>query len=60
MPTPQGGGGGPNITYAPVIDARGADQAAVDRLERVLAKQGAEFESKVIGTVRSARKRRAL
>jgi len=35
---PSGGGG---ITYAPVIDARGADVAAVARLERV---QRAQFE----------------
>ncbi len=57
---PQGGGGGVSVTYAPTIDARGADQAAVDRLERVLAKQSAEFESRVVSTVRTAKKRRAL
>ncbi len=41
------GGGGPNITFAPVIDARGADTAAVARIEQVLARQSAEFEGRV-------------
>lgn len=43
---------GPSITYAPVIDARGADVAAVARLEQVLAKQSAEFEGRVKQVVR--------
>ncbi|NGN44989.1 hypothetical protein G6N74_28435 [Mesorhizobium sp. CGMCC 1.15528] len=38
---------GPSMTFAPVIDARGADAAAVDRLQKVVAKQQMEFESRV-------------
>lgn len=45
------------VNYAPVIDARGADAAAVDRLERVVAKQGAEMQGRVEAAVRSAQKR---
>ncbi|RJG46498.1 tape measure protein [Mesorhizobium sp. DCY119] len=51
---------GPNMTFAPVIDARGADVAAVDRLERVVAKQQQEFEARVVNTVRRAQKTRNL
>lgn len=40
-------GAGPTITYAPQIDARGADVAAVARLERVIARDRAEFEGRV-------------
>ena len=42
-----GNSGGPNVTFAPVIDARGADIAAVARIEQVLARQSAEFEGRV-------------
>ncbi|KQY53105.1 phage tail protein [Rhizobium sp. Root491] len=45
------------VNYAPVIDARGADAAAVARLERVVAKQGAEMQGRVEAAVRSAQKR---
>ncbi len=38
----------PNITFAPVIDARGADQAAVARLEANMQKQNAEFAGNVL------------
>ncbi|MGP4691613.1 tape measure protein [Agrobacterium cavarae] len=38
----------PNITFAPVIDARGADQAAVARLEANMQKQSAEFAGNVL------------
>lgn len=38
----------PTITFAPVIDARGADQAAVARLETVVAKQNREFAANVL------------
>lgn len=48
---------GPSVTFAPVIDARGADQAAVDRLETVMAKSEREFEARVITTIRSANRR---
>ncbi|NGN45184.1 tape measure protein [Mesorhizobium sp. CGMCC 1.15528] len=51
---------GPSMTFAPVIDARGADVAAVDRLERVVAKQQQEFEARVVNTVRRAQKTRNL
>lgn len=38
----------PSITFAPVIDARGADQAAVARLEANMQKQNAEFAGNVL------------
>ncbi|WP_413709386.1 hypothetical protein [Rhizobium sp. Rhizsp82] len=49
---------GPSVTYAPVIDARGADTAAVARLEQAMAKDRAEFRAKVVETVNWANKRR--
>lgn len=53
-------GGGAN--YAPVynIDARGADQGAVVRIEHALAKFDREFEPRVINTTRTARTQRKL
>lgn len=45
------------VNFAPVIDARGADAEAVARLERVVAKQGAEMQGRVEAAVRSAQKR---
>lgn len=54
QPVPRGvmkngkeGGAAPQITYAPQIDARGADVAAVARLEQVIAKDRAEFTARV-------------
>lgn len=44
---PTGMGSGPSLTYAPQIDARGADSAAVARLEQVLARDRVEFEGRV-------------
>lgn len=44
---------GPNISFAPAIDARGADEAAVARLERVIVRQQAEFESRVKAVVQN-------
>lgn len=46
------------MRFAPVyhIDARGADQAAVDRLQRGLEKTNREMESRVVQTVRKAQK----
>lgn len=38
------------------IDARGADQAAVARIESALARHDAEFEARTISTVRDAQK----
>lgn len=48
--------GGGVFSFAPVyqIDARGADQAAVTRLEKGLAKTNQELEARVIETVRTA------
>ena len=40
------------FTFAPQIDARGADAAAVARLEQVVARQATEFESRVKTIVR--------
>lgn len=41
------GSGGASITYAPQIDARGADIAAVARLEQVMANDRIQFEGRV-------------
>jgi hypothetical protein len=46
-------GGGASITFAPVIDARGADVAAVARIEQALARQQADFEPRVKALVQS-------
>lgn len=46
------GSGEVNLTYAPAIDARGADVAAVARLEQMQQKQMAEFEGRVKQIVR--------
>lgn len=51
-------GGGGSFTFAPVIDARGADVAAVARLEQVVARQQAEFEGRVVATMRKAKSTR--
>ncbi len=50
--------GGGSFTFAPVIDARGADVAAVARLEQVVAKQQAEFSGRVVQTMRQAKSTR--
>lgn len=52
--------GASSFTFAPQIDMRGASVEAVARIEQVMAKQQAQFESKVVATVRGARKRRML
>lgn len=44
-----------SFTFAPVIDARGADVAAVARLEQIVAKQQAEFSGRVVQTMRQAK-----
>lgn len=51
-----GAGGGGAFSFAPVyqIDARGADQAAVARLEAGLKKTNQEMQARVIQTVREA------
>lgn len=53
-------GSASSFTYAPTIDARGADAAAVERLERAMAKDRAELPSKVIKVVRDGQKRRTV
>ncbi|WP_175528534.1 tape measure protein [Devosia crocina] len=53
MPSSSRGDSGPSFTFAPTIDARGADVAAVARLERVVAKQQAEFTGRVKEIVRT-------
>ncbi|MEO4000310.1 tape measure protein [Mesorhizobium sp. CAU 1732] len=49
---------GPSVTYAPQIDARGASVEAVARLEQVIAKDKAEFSSRVLATVSKGQKGR--
>lgn len=56
----QGLSAAPAITYAPVIDARGADSAAVARLEAGMQRAQAEFAANVVTTVRDAQKKRHL
>lgn len=51
-------GGSANFHFAPVIDARGADQAAVARLEAQMAQMHAGFEARVQQTLRQGRNRR--
>lgn len=45
------GAEGPAIHFAPAVDARGADMAAVRRLERVLADQAESFADNVRGVM---------
>ncbi|MBO9100002.1 MULTISPECIES: tape measure protein [unclassified Rhizobium] len=42
------------VTYAPTIDARGADAAAVARLQQALAMDRQDFSAKVLTTMRKA------
>jgi hypothetical protein len=51
-------GGGPRFTYAPVIDARGADEAAVARLERALEADRASFTTRAWGAYAQMESRR--
>lgn len=48
------GGGGANVTFAPQIDARGADVAAVARLEGALIRMQAELVPQIKSVVRGA------
>jgi phage-related minor tail protein len=59
LQAPANQNGGSPFTFAPVyhIDARGADQAAVARLEAGLAKTNREMEARVVNAVRDANKR---
>jgi hypothetical protein len=52
--------GGSGFTYAPQIDARGADAAAVSRIEQVLAADRANFEQRVVNAVNGYSKRRMV
>ncbi len=52
----QGAMAGPQITFAPQIDARGASVEAVARLEQVMTQQRQDFEANVISTMRKAKK----
>jgi hypothetical protein len=52
--------GGGSFVYSPQIDARGADAAAVQRIEQVLEAQAASFSTNVIGVVRDGFQRRAF
>jgi hypothetical protein len=45
-----------SVMYSPTIDARGADSAAVARLEQTLAKDRATFESRTIQAIQRAHK----
>lgn len=55
-----GGGGGVVVQYAPVIDARGADAAAVARLEQALRADRAARVPEVRAIVQDAMRRRYL
>jgi tape measure domain-containing protein len=48
----------PAITYAPTYDARGADAAAVSRLEQAMARDRQEFAANVLTTMRKAKSTR--
>ncbi len=53
-------GGSQAITYAPNIDARGASVETVARLEQMMRRDRAEFESRTIAAVRKAGRGRML
>lgn len=57
---PNGRRAGGDIVYAPVIDMRGADSAAVARLAQVMAEDKRSFEQNVVGAVVRARRNRQL
>ncbi len=54
------GGGAFNMTFAPQIDARGADREGLARVERQLQRMQAEMPAKVIDTVRKAQAGRMI
>lgn len=58
---PKGGaGGGVVLNFAPNIDARGADAAAVERIEATQRRMAADFKSSVVSAVRDAKSARML
>lgn len=54
----QGGGASITLNFAPVIDARGADSAAVARIEEQQRQMAVEFEGRVHGALRTGRNTR--
>jgi hypothetical protein len=58
LPFGQDNGPAMNFTFAPVIDARGADAAAVARIANVVAKQQRDFERNVQAVVGKTRQNR--
>jgi hypothetical protein len=54
----RGMGGGGAITYAPMIDARGASVEAVARLAQIMEADRATFASRTVATIQSARRGR--
>lgn len=52
--------GGPQINFSSSIDARGADVAAVARIEQALSLQQREFAANVVSAVRKAKTSRML
>lgn len=59
VPTRAGATAGSSLTFAPQVDARGADMAAVRRLEQVLDEQSQSFAERVNG-VRDRRQKYRL
>ncbi|UGX87126.1 tape measure protein [Phyllobacterium meliloti] len=49
-----------SVVYSPSIDARGADAAAVTRLEQAMARDRQELPAHIVTTVRKAQKSRVL
>lgn len=60
LPAMLGRQAGPSITYAPVIDARGADVAAVARLQRAMQQNQKDFATNVIAVQRKMQLRRTV
>jgi hypothetical protein len=54
IPNNKLGGGGQVIYYSPMIDARGADAAAVARLEVAMRRSEAEFSTRAVAAMRQA------
>lgn len=57
---PKSGGGGVSAPVSINIDARGADEAGLARLQREIASLKATLPATVVSTVRDAQKRRAI
>lgn len=48
------------VTFAPQIDATGADPEAIDRLEKAVLKMHLEFEDRTVAAIQKGKKRRLL